>query len=268
MDSKTKARKTLVTLLGTGTSQGVPLIGCGCRVCRSADVRDHRLRTAAMIEVEGRRFVIDAGPDFRQQMLREGVARLSAILLTHKHKDHTGGIDDVRALNFVDYPTVRPVDIYASAVTADCVRKDYDYAFVPPQHRYRGVPEIRLHEICGEEPFAIEGITITPIRGSHLGLEVLGFRIGEVAYLTDFKQIAEEEIEKLRGVRLLVINALRPTPHDSHFSVAEALDVIHRVAPERAYLTHMSHEIGLHAEVEKELPEGVYLGYDGLKIEI
>ncbi len=265
--SKKSARITL-TLLGTGTSQGVPLIGCDCRVYRSHDPRDQRLRTAAMVEVEGCRFVIDAGPDFRQQMLAAEVSHITAILLTHKHKDHTGGIDDVRALNFVDYPAVHPVDIYASAETAACVRKDYDYAFVAPQHRYRGVPEIRLHEICGDEPLCINGVTITPVRGSHLGLEVLGFRIGEVAYLTDFKHIEPSEELKLQGVRCLVVNALRHAPHDSHFSVAEALDLAARIAPERTYLTHMSHEIGLHGEVEPSLPEGVYLGYDGLKIEI
>lgn len=257
---------TTLTLLGTGTSQGVPLIGCGCAVCRSADARDKRLRTSAMVEVAGQRFIIDAGPDFRQQMLREGVSRISAILLTHKHKDHTGGIDDVRALNFVDYPTVHPVDIYATPETAACVRKDYDYAFAAK--RYRGVPEIHLHEFDVEQPFEVGGVEIVPVRGRHLAIDVVGYRIGDVAYMTDFKSIDEVELDKLRGVRLLVVNALRFAAHDSHFSVEEALEVIRRVAPERAVLTHMSHEIGLHAEVERQLPDGVELGWDGLKIEI
>ncbi len=255
-----------LTFLGTGTSQGVPVIGCRCAVCRSADRRDNRLRTSAMIEVEGRRFIIDAGPDFRQQMLREGVREITAILLTHKHKDHIGGIDDVRALNFVDYPEIHPVHIYATPDTAACVRKDYDYAFAV--NRYRGVPDIHLHEIDVAHPFEVDGIEIVPISGRHSIFEITGYRIGEVAYLTDFKTIEESEIEKLRGVKVLVVNALRFTPHDSHFSVAEALTLIERVRPREAYLTHMSHEVGLHVEVSTRLPEGVHFAYDGLKIEI
>lgn len=255
-----------LTFLGTGTSQGVPVIGCRCEVCRSTDTRDKRLRTSAMVEVEGTRLIIDAGPDFRQQLLREGVSNISAILLTHKHKDHIGGIDDVRALNFVDYPTaVHTVHIYATSDTAECVRKDYDYAFA--ENPYRGVPNIELHNF-GSVPFEIDGVEITPIKGSHACFEVVGFRIGALAYLTDFKEIAEDELHKLQGVKVLVINALRWARHDSHLSVEEALRLIERVGPKRAYLTHMSHEIGLHEEAEKRLPEGVYLAYDRLKIEI
>lgn len=255
-----------LTFLGTGTSQGVPVIGCRCEVCRSTDTRDKRLRTSAMVEVEGTRLIIDAGPDFRQQLLREGVSNISAILLTHKHKDHIGGIDDVRALNFVDYPTaVHTVHIYATSDTAECVRKDYDYAFA--ENPYRGVPRIAIHEF-GHEPFSIGGVEIRPIYGSHSHFEVVGFRIGALAYLTDFKSIGEEEIGKLQGVSVLVINALRWRPHDSHLSVGEALEIVAKVAPERAYLTHMSHEIGVHEEAQKRLPEGVYFAYDKLKIEI
>lgn len=256
-----------VTFLGTGTSQGVPVIGCRCEVCRSEDKRDKRLRTSAMVECGDTNIVIDAGPDFRFQMLRMGVRHIDAILLTHFHKDHTGGLDDVRAFNFVDYPTIRPVDIYSTPTTAEVIRKDYDYAFV--ENKYRGVPEMRLHEIDQNAPFYIKGIEITPIRGHHSPrFEVTGYRIGRLAYLTDFKQIADEEVEKLKGVDTLIVNALRFKPHDSHFSVEEAVELIKRVNPRKAYLTHMSHEIGLHALSAEKLPQGVELAYDTLTIEI
>ena len=256
-----------LTLLGTGTSQGVPVIGCRCEVCRSADNRDKRLRTSAMVEVEDCRIVIDAGPDFRQQMLRTDVRTIDAILLTHEHKDHTGGLDDVRAFNFVDYPTIRPVDIYATRRTAACIRKDYDYAFVT--NKYRGVPEIRLHEIDDHEPFMVKGVEIIPISGKHSDrFEVTGYRIGPLAYMTDFKKLCDGEIEKLRGVEVLVINALRFKAHDSHFNVEEAMEIIREVKLRKAYLTHMSHEIGLHATSPERLTEGVELAYDGLEIEI
>ena len=257
--------KIHLTFLGTGTSQGVPVIGCRCEVCRSRDERDKRLRTSAMVEIAGRRFIIDAGPDFRQQLLREDISNISAILLTHKHKDHIGGIDDVRALNFVDYPDIHTVHIFASADTAECVRKDYDYAFA--ENPYRGVPNIELHTF-DNSPFEIDGIEIIPIRGYHSCFEVMGFRIGELAYLTDFKNIDAEERAKLIGVKVLVVNALRWKRHDSHHSVDEALALIDSIKPETAYLTHMSHEIGLHDVASKQLPKDVYLAYDGLKIDI
>ena len=258
-----------LTILGSGTSQGVPVIGCRCAVCRSRDPRDKRLRTSAMIETDGgARFVVDAGPDFRYQMLRAGVSRLDAILLTHEHKDHTGGIDDVRAFNFVDYPPViRPVDIYAAPAAARIVRKDYDYAF--EAEKYRGAPCIRLHEIDVERPLCIAGERIDPVSGYHSDrFEVTGYRIGRIAYLTDFKRIADAEVEKLSGVDVLVVNALRFEPHPSHFDVDEALALVARVAPRRALLTHMSHEIGLHARTSTLLPAGVELAYDRLEITI
>ena len=256
-----------LTFLGTGTSQGVPTIGCRCEVCHSTDPRDTRLRTSAMVEVGDVRIVIDAGPDFRYQMLRTGVRHINAILLTHEHKDHTGGIDDVRAFNFVDFPVIHRVDIYATARTAACVRKDFDYAFA--EDKYRGVPEIELHEFDPSKPFEVKGVEIVPIRGQHSDrFEVTGYRIGRLAYLTDFKQIEESEIEKLQGVEVLVVNALRWREHVSHFTVEEALQLIERVKPHRAYLTHMSHDIGLHADSASRLPKGVELAYDTLTIEI
>lgn len=256
-----------LTFLGTGTSQGVPTIGCRCEVCRSTDPRDTRLRTSAMVEVGDVRMIIDAGPDFRYQMLRTGVRHIDAILLTHEHKDHTGGIDDVRAFNFVDFPVIHRVDIYATARTAACVRKDFDYAFA--EDKYRGVPEIELHEFDPSKPFEVKGVEIVPIRGQHSDrFEVTGYRIGRLAYLTDFKQIEESEIEKLQRVEVLVVNALRWREHVSHFTVEEALQLIERVKPHRAYLTHMSHDIGLHADSMDRLPKGVELAYDTLTIEI
>ena len=257
-----------ITLLGTGTSQGVPVIGCQCKVCQSADWHDKRLRTSAMVEWNDCRIVIDAGPDFRQQMLRTGVRHIDAILLTHEHKDHTGGLDDVRAFNFVDYPAaIHVVDIYATHRTAECVKKDFDYAFV--ENKYRGVPEILLHEIDPAEPFEVKGHKVIPIRGKHSErFDVTGYRFGKIAYMTDFKELVEGEIEKLRGVEILIINALRFGSHYSHFNVEEALALIQQIAPHQAFITHMSHEIGLYAETNQTLPEGVMLGYDGLSIEI
>lgn len=256
-----------LTFLGTGTSQGVPVIGCNCDVCRSEDRRDRRLRTSAMVEIGDLRLVIDAGPDFRYQMLREGVTRLDAILLTHQHKDHTAGIDDVRAFNFVDYPTIRTMHIYGNEPTIERVKMEYDYAFA--ENKYRGVPVIELHTIDEQQALNIGGVDITPIIGEHSKrFRSVGYRIGDMAYITDFSHIDPAEEAKLQGVKIMVINALRWEPHDSHFSVAEAIEVINRIRPERAYLTHMSHGIGLYAESSKQLPEGVEFAYDGLVVEI
>ncbi len=256
-----------LTFLGTGTSQGVPTIGCQCEVCRSTDRRDNRLRTSAMVETAGKRIIIDAGPDFRYQMLRAGVRHIDAILLTHEHKDHTGGIDDVRAFNFVDFPIIHVVDIYATPKTAACVRKDFDYAF--EANKYRGVPEIVLHEIDTSKPFEAAGLEILPVRGHHSDrFEVTGYRIGPLAYLTDFKTIDDAEVAKLEGVDTMVVNALRWKPHTSHFTVDEALALIRRVGPRAAYLTHMSHDIGLYERIADRLPAGVKFAYDTLGVEI
>lgn len=257
-----------LTFLGTGTSQGVPVIGCNCEVCQSQDRRDRRLRTSAMVEWEGVRLVIDAGPDFRYQMLREGVSRLDGILLTHEHKDHIGGLDDVRAFNFVDYPkAIHTVDIYAADHTIRSVKKDFDYAF--GDNRYRGVPEIALHTIDEQSPFVVKGVEIMPIVGKHSErFSVTGYRIGKLAYLTDFSDIAPSEQQKLDGVEVLVVNALRWAPHSSHMNVERALSLVAAVAPREAYLTHMSHEIGLFDVAQNRLPQGVRLAYDGLKVMI
>lgn len=220
-----------------------------------------------MVEIGDLRLVIDAGPDFRYQMLREGVTRLDAILLTHQHKDHTAGIDDVRAFNFVDYPTIRTMHIYGNEPTIERVKMEYDYAFA--ENKYRGVPVIELHTIDEQQTLNIGGVGITPIIGEHSKrFRSVGYRIGDMAYITDFSHIDPAEEAKLQGVKIMVINALRWEPHDSHFSVAEAIEIINRIRPERAYLTHMSHGIGLYAEASKQLPEGVEFAYDGLVVEI
>ncbi len=250
-----------LTFLGTGTSQGVPMIACPCEVCHSADPHDKRLRTSALVQSGGRNIVIDAGPDFRTQMLAADVRRLDGILLTHEHKDHIGGIDDVRAYNYFQRG---PVDIYATERVQNAVRKDYDYAF--DEHPYPGAPQINLHTVGGE-PFDVNGVEVVPVRGMHMKLPVTGFRIGGLAYLTDFNSIGHDEIMKIRGVEVLVVNALRYEKHLSHFTVQEAVILSRYVGAKRTFLTHMSHQLGFHAVEERRLTEGVFLAYDGLTIE-
>ena len=257
-----------LTFLGTGTSQGVPVIACRCGVCSSADERDKRLRTSALVTVDGEQstnILIDIGPDFRQQMLCHGVDHLDAILITHAHRDHVGGLDDIRSFNYVQG---RKMDIYLNAVAAEAIRRDYHYIFEP--HIYPGLPEADLHVVDSDFAVSTPGadITVTPIHAMHKDLPVLGFRIGKLAYITDANYIAPAELEKLKGVEVLVINALRKEKHFSHFCLPEALEVVCKVHPQRAYLTHMSHEMGLYAEVQRELPEGVFLAYDNLELEI
>lgn len=251
-----------LTFLGTGTSQGIPVISCGCWVCTSDDSRDKRLRTSALVETAGVTIVIDAGPDFRAQMLSRDVKRLDAILLTHEHKDHISGLDDVRAFN---YTSGKPVDIYAEERVLGVVRKDYDYAF--GENRYPGVPDMNLHAI-DERPFTVRGVEVIPVRGRHYELPVLGFRIGALAYLTDFNHIDDSELEKLKGVDTLVVNALRKEHHMSHFTLGSALEVGWRSGAKNVYLTHISHQMGRHGQESRTLPEWARFAYDGLSVEV
>ncbi len=251
----------VLTFLGTGTSQGVPMVACPCEVCHSTDERDRRLRSSVLISDGQTNVVIDAGPDFRYQMLRAGVTRLDAILLTHEHKDHTGGIDDVRAFNYFQSSAT---DIYATERVQRAVRKDFDYAF--GENRYPGVPDIALHTITDED-ITIGTLRFTPISGLHYRLPVTGFRCGDIAYLTDFNAISDEQIERLRGVQTLIVNALRWEPHLSHFTVDEAIALSRRIAPRRTLLTHCSHQFGLYSEVAPRLPEGIEPAYDMLRVD-
>jgi phosphoribosyl 1,2-cyclic phosphate phosphodiesterase len=249
-----------VTFLGTGTSIGVPVITCDCPVCISSDPRDKRLRTSVMIETRGYAFVIDCGPDFRIQMLRENVANLDAVIFTHEHRDHIAGLDDVRAFNYV---LNKKIDIYGTPQVMEAIRIEFPYIF--SDARYFGAPQLTIHPIH-EQPFQIHGIEFIPIRVLHEKLPVTGFRIGDFTYITDASFIADEELEKIRGSRVIVLNALRNSKHVSHFSVGEAVAILQSLKPEAAYLTHLSHFVGLHEEVNRKLPEGIELAYDGLSL--
>ncbi len=247
--------------LGTGTSQGVPVVACSCPVCRSTDPKDKRLRSSVLIETDGQTFVIDAGPDFRQQMLANQVKHMTAILLTHEHTDHLFGLDDIRAFNWVQQ---QPTDIYAEVRVQEAIRRIFNYVFA--RYKYPGIPQMNLHPI-ENAPFYIGPTKIVPIRGLHYKLPVFGFRFNSLAYLTDMNFLAPEEKEKLIGVKTLIVNALRKEEHISHFNLEGALKLIQEVKPEKAYLTHLSHQMGFHEKVQKELPENVFLAYDELLID-
>ena len=251
-----------ITFLGTGTSQGVPVIGCRCEVCQSLDFRNKRLRTSIHVEISGQSFVVDTGPDFRQQMLRENVERLDAVLFTHAHRDHTAGLDDVRAYNFMQNSDM---PVYGRQEVLDQLKMEFAYAFT--KDAYPGLPRITLNQI-DERPFAVNGVPITPLPVLHLRLPVLGFRFGNFSYITDANIIPEETLGRLKGTEVLVLNALQIESHVSHFNLSEALDMIDRIKPAKAYLTHISHKLGLHGAVEKKLPGNVSLAYDGLQIEL
>ncbi len=250
-----------ITFLGTGTSQGVPVIACDCPTCLSKDPRDKRLRTSLLLEAGNNILLFDAGPDFRQQMLRENVRRLDAIILTHEHKDHIAGMDDVRAFN---YKSQDAIDVYAEERVQTAIKREFAYVF--SEKRYPGVPKIRLNTIPSYK-FKIRDVEIIPVRVRHMELEIYGFRVGNFAYITDANYVPEESKGKLIGVKYLVINALRKQKHISHFNLSEAIDFIREISPKRAFLTHISHQMGLHEQVSSELPAGIMLAYDGLSLE-
>jgi len=251
-----------VTFLGTGTSQGVPVIACSCSVCRSADELDKRLRTSVLIETDDLTIVIDSGPDFRQQMLRADVKRLDAILFTHEHKDHIAGMDDIRAYNYIQQQSM---PVYAEERVQDAIRKEFSYVFA--EEKYPGIPEVNFINLKNED-FTIGNLLVTPIRAMHLKLPVFGFRFGKFAYLTDVNFIPEEEKGKLKDLDYLVINGLRKEKHISHYALNEAIDLVNEVKAKKGYITHISHQMGLHKEVENYLPRHVQLAYDNLVLEI
>ena len=253
--------KLKLTFLGTGTSQGVPVIACNCNICKSHDPKDQRLRTSALIETDELTLIIDSGPDFRFQVLRSGIQKLDAILFTHQHRDHIAGLDDVRSFNFKQN---KAMPIYGNELVIDQIKKEFHYVF---ESNYPGIPQLEIIQI-DNNPFSIHDLPITPIEVLHHKLPVLGFRIGALTYITDANTIAPSEMKKIYGSKVLVINALQKDDHISHFTLDEALEVIDQIKPEKAYLTHMSHNMGLHSEISNELPPNVFLAFDGLSITV
>lgn len=251
-----------ITFLGTGTSSGVPMIACGCTVCTSPDPKDKRLRSSVLLGTGGHQIVIDTTPDFRYQMLRAAVKRLDAVLITHAHKDHIAGMDDVRAFNYFQQ---KPVDVYATISSQEVIRREFPYAF--SEKRYPGVPEINLHTI-DSRPFELLGEEIIPVSVMHFNMPVLGFRVGGFSYITDANFVAEEEKEKIKGSEVLVLNALRKEKHISHFNLREAVELARELKVPQVYFTHISHQLGLHEEINRDLPPGMQLAYDGLELEL
>jgi phosphoribosyl 1,2-cyclic phosphate phosphodiesterase len=249
-----------VTFLGTGTSQGVPLIACGCEVCTSKNQKDKRLRSSVLIESARTRMVIDSGPDFRQQLLREKIKKLDAVLFTHEHKDHIAGLDEVKAFNFLNRMRM---PVYATPRVQQAIKREFAYIFA--EEKYPGIPEVDLHEV-DDQVFSIGDLLIQPINVMHYRLPVKGYRIGDFAYITDANFISQEEKEKLRGLNVLVLNALRKEPHISHFKFDEAVELVKELKPRKAYFTHISHQLGLHDEINKELPDNIELAFDGLQL--
>lgn len=251
-----------ITFLGTGTSQGVPVIACDCKVCSSEDKYDKRLRVSILVEFKGKVLVIDSGPDFRYQMLRAGVKHLDAIVFTHEHKDHVAGLDDVRAFN---YKQQTEIDVYAHKRVQEALKREFSYVF--SNYKYPGIPRITLHDIDNQS-FMVSDIEIVPITVMHFQLPVYGFRIGNFTYITDAKTISEEEKLKIKGSEILVINALQKDKHISHFTFDEAIAFAKEIAAEKTYFTHISHRLGTHQEISAELPERIYLAYDGLVLKM
>lgn len=238
------------------------MIGCDCEVCTSTDKKDNRLRSSILVESPNTTIVVDTGPDFRYQMLRQKVRKLDAVLFTHPHKDHLAGLDDIRAFNFF---TKKPIDIYADSLTEEAVRRDFYYAF--SDTKYPGIPELNLNTIT-LQPFVVGDIPVTPILVWHLKMPVMGFRFGKFTYITDANHIDEPEKDKIRGSEVLVLNALRKQKHISHFTIGEAIDMVQELKIPAAFFTHISHQLGLHAVIEAELPTGMHLAWDGLQIQL
>lgn len=285
--------KTSLTFLGTGTSQGIPVIGCECDVCKSTDPRDKRLRSSALVKYGDITILVDCGPDFRYQMLRAGIKHIDAVLLTHNHKDHTGGLDDLRAFNLLEH---KPVTIYCEEYVEESLRREYSYAFT--DHHYPGVPEWGIRRINGCDPFEVgpndslptlvwesgvgyhkekssgtserTPVEIIPIQGYHNEMKtfsVLGFRFGKIAYLTDMKYLSDGELDKLQGLDAVTLNCVGFKPHHSHFNLQQALEMASRIGAKNTYLTHLAHALGTHEQLKSLLPEGVHAAYDGLSIE-
>ena len=286
--------KTKLTFLGTGTSQGIPVIGCECEVCTSTDPKDKRFRSSVLVQYGDITILVDCGPDFRMQMLREKVKHLDAVLLTHNHKDHTGGLDDLRSFNLLEH---KPINIYCEDYVLNSLKKEYSYAFT--EEHYPGVPEWNVKHIDGHTPFIVEpnemlptlvwesgigyhkikpniplhpraGVNVIPIQGYHnieKTFSVLGFRFGNIAYLTDMRSIDESEFEKLKGLKAVTLNCVGRKPHHSHFNLDMALEIAEKIGAENTYLTHLAHALGRHVELEACLPKGVHAAYDGLTIE-
>jgi phosphoribosyl 1,2-cyclic phosphate phosphodiesterase len=251
-----------VTFLGTGTSQGVPVIACDCEVCRSLDYRDKRTRTSIHIEIDGKSIVFDTGPDFREQMLRERINHLDAVVYTHEHKDHTAGLDDVRSYNFkqqIDMPD------YGRKPVLEQIQREFSYIFAA--NKYPGIPKVKLHEI-ENRAFQVEGIHIQPVDVLHYKLPVFGYRINDFTYITDVNFIPDEEKEKIKGSKVIVLSALQKKSHLSHFNLEQAIATVQELEIPQAYFIHMGHRMGLHRNIEQELPEGMELAYDGLQIEL
>lgn len=249
-----------VTFLGTGTSQGVPVIGCACQVCNSLDFRDKRLRTSIHIQIGELSLIIDTGPDFRSQVLRAGITKLDAVIYTHEHKDHTAGLDDIRPFNFMQQ---KDMPIFGRAQVLEQIKREFAYIFA--DKRYPGIPMVETIAI-DEMPFSIEGITITPIPVIHYKLPVMGFRIGDFTYITDASHIPEESFKLIEGTETLVLNALQKESHISHFTLGEAVEIARKIGAKQTYFTHVSHKLGVHNVVDQELPEGIALAYDGLQL--
>ena len=249
-----------ITFLGTGTSSGVPMIACSCEVCTSPDKKDKRLRSSIMVESATTRIVVDTTPDFRYQMLREQVRNLDAVLFTHPHKDHIAGLDDVRAFNFFQQA---PMKIYGNQMTLDALMREFAYAFA--DLKYPGVPNLELHAI-DLSPFSIGDIPVVPIQVWHMKMPVWAYRFGNITYITDANRIEDSEKEKILGSEVLIVNALRKEKHISHYNLEEAVNLVRELNIPRAYFTHISHQLGLHHEIDSRLPEGIGLAYDGLEI--